>query len=531
MSEESKKIFIKGAFILAVAGILVKILGAFFRIPLANIIGPEGMAYYQSAYSIYSLLYIVATLGLPVAISKLISEKIASGDYFGARRTFRLAVSVFFIVGIVLFLLSFIFARNIVAMYKDVDGAIYGIRVLSFSFLFITVNTIFRGYFQGLQNMKPTALSQIIEQLARVLFGLFLAFLYLKKGAEFATAGAVAGTVIGAFFSLLLLAIIYYKKSKSKTEIEKIKESKGLYDEGKKSLIVKNIFAISIPVAVGSIVMPVMNFIDNIIITHRLSFAGFEPEQVRILYGRFSSFVVPIVDMPISVIVAIAISIVPAVAITKKAKNEELFSHNIILSLRITSIFAFPCMFGLIFLANPILTLLYPMQYKEAVASVNILIVFSLILVPLALITTLTGILQGLSKQLIPVINLAIGAVLKILITYVLTGFPSINVIGACIGTIVAYLVALCLNFYFMIKYSKIKIPFYKVLILPCGSAIIMGFVALLSHIVFSKFAGNTISTGIAIIIGAFIYFAIMFLSKGITKEDLKLILKKRIKE
>lgn len=525
--KHTKSTFIKGAMLLSIATILVKILGGFFRIPLANIIGDEGMAYYQAVYPIYNIFYILATLGIPVAISKLISEKVAVHDYNGAKRIFKTAMITFLMLGVVLFLIIFFLSDTIISFTNSLDDASLALKAIAPSLIFAALNTIFRGYFQGLLDMKPTALSEIVEQGARVLFGLFLALIFIKD-LPLSVAGATFGACAGSIFSLLVLIIVYKRKSSDLTAHTNENNAHS-FPVDKRTKIITSILHISLPVALGSLIMPIMNYIDTVLVTNRLSsLPSFSPQIVRELFGQLSGFASPIASLPYTIILPLAIGLVPAIASAKKLGDNELFDHNITLSLRATTIIILPASAGLFFLATPIMSVLYPLQEKAALNSAELLRILAFNLIFISLVSVLTAILQGLGKQYIPVFALLSAFVVKVLLTYILTGIPFLNVKGAAIATVVTSIIAFSIDFAFMLSYTKTKVHFYKVFMLPVVSSLIMGFFAYFSYNGFLYILGDAykfklLALFFSVILSVVLYFVIMLLTKGITKDDKEL--------
>ncbi|WP_312095476.1 polysaccharide biosynthesis protein, partial [Aminipila sp.] len=255
----SKKSFLKGAAILGVAGLLVQVMGAIFRIPLGNIIGDDGMGYYQTAYPIYVFLLVFSTNGAPAAISKMTSERIAVGRNDEAHRVFKLSFILMFALGIVASSIFFFGAEPIVKALGN-PGAYYAMLSIAPALLFVPIMAVFRGYFQGMQEMGPTAVSQLTEQAVRVAIGLILAVMLVPKGLEYAAAGATVGTSIGPIAGVAILIVIYlYKKSKlplSNETKDTSKESAGS--------ILKTLAAIAVPITIGVSILPIMNIADVI---------------------------------------------------------------------------------------------------------------------------------------------------------------------------------------------------------------------------------------------------------------------------
>ncbi|MEL7659013.1 MAG: polysaccharide biosynthesis protein, partial [Bacillota bacterium] len=255
----SKKTFLRGAAVLGVAGLLVQVMGAIFRIPLGNIIGDEGMGYYQTAYPIYVFLLVFSTNGAPAAISKMTSERVALGKHSEAHRVFKLSFILMFALGISASAVFFFGAEMIVNALKN-PGAYYAMISIAPALLFVPIMAVYRGYFQGLQQMEPTAVSQLAEQAVRVAVGLTLAVVLLPKGITYAAAGATIGTSIGPIAGVIMLVIIYYiKRHKLHLEIKKNDTTEEKESAGK---IISTLAAIAIPITIGVSIVPIMNIVD-----------------------------------------------------------------------------------------------------------------------------------------------------------------------------------------------------------------------------------------------------------------------------
>ncbi|MFA7215442.1 MAG: polysaccharide biosynthesis protein, partial [Bacillota bacterium] len=303
-----KHSLIKGTLILGIAGVIVKVIGAIYRIPLANIITSEGMGYYGSAYPIYGFLIAISTTGLPTAISKLVSEKTALGLPGEAYRVFRVSFATLFVVGLVSSTALFAGSKYLVGVLQN-PKAYYSMLAVAPALFFVPLMSAFRGYFQGLQNMVPTALSQIFEQLGRVAVGFALAVVLLPRGLEYAAAGASFGASSGAVAGLITIYIIYviYRKRM----MTGLQEVPAHAREPVKSILYR-LFAIAIPITLGTSVMPLMTLIDLSIVVRRLQFAGFSVEQSNSMYGQLSQMAATLINFPQVITVALAASLVPA---------------------------------------------------------------------------------------------------------------------------------------------------------------------------------------------------------------------------
>lgn len=516
----AKKSFMQGAVILGIAGLIIKVLGAFFRIPLANLIGDEGMGYYQTAYPIYVLFLTLATAGIPIAISKLVSERIAVQDYYEAHRVFRISFILLFCIGISSAAICFFGAEYLVTAMGN-PNAKFAMLAISPALLFVPLMASYRGYFQGMQNMKPTAVSQVVEQLFRVAAGLTLAFVLLNYGRKYAAAGASFGATAGAVAGLIAIVAIYlFKRKYLRADIERTSH----VNKEKGTTILTKIFIIAVPITIGAAIMPIMNAIDLGIVMRRLQETGWSYDAANGLYGQLTGMAGPLINFPQVLTQAVSMSLVPAVAAAYKQKDMNFLRYNVQLGLRTSIIIGMPCALGLMTLSYPIMQLLYPLQKASAASAAPALFIMASGVIFLSTVQTLTGVLQGIGKQMIPVRNLFIGAIAKIILTYTLTGIVSINVKGAAIGTVVAYIVASTLNILAVKKYTGAKFDAKLTFIKPVAAGVVMSAAVWVSYRIFYGFLGNTLSTALSILIGAAVYALMLFVTKAITNEEIKLL-------
>ncbi|QEK11080.1 polysaccharide biosynthesis protein [Crassaminicella thermophila] len=516
----SSKSFLKGAAILGIAGIIVKIMGAFFRIPLGNMIGEEGMGYYQASYPIYVALLTISTAGIPTAISKLVSEKNAIGDRFGAHRVFKISFILLFIIGIITSSILFFGAKTIVKLIGS-EGAYYSMMAIAPALLFVPIMAAYRGYFQGLQDMVPTAISQIIEQFGRTVVGILLAIFLLKKGTKMAAAGASFGAAAGAITGAIMIIIIYYKRRKK--ILYEIKSS-PIKEQESASKIIQRIFSIAIPITIGAAILPIMNMVDVAIVMRRLQEIGFSPDEATGLYGQLTGMAAPLINLPQIITVGLAVSLVPAISDATKRRDVSSVRSTIQMGTRVALLIGLPAAIGLVTLSKPIMLLLYPLQQESAVSAASSLSILGFGIIFLTLVQTFTGILQGLGRQTIPVINLFIGTIFKVLATYFLTGIHSLNVKGAAIGTVTAYAVAALLNFFAVKRLTHTKFSMVNFIIKPVISVMAMSISVIFVYGRLIDVLGNKLATLAAIGVGAVIYGLMLFATGGITKTDFEMI-------
>ena len=518
---------LKGTAILGIAGIFVKILGAVFRIPLTALIGTEGMAYYGYAYPLYSLFLVIATAGIPVAISRMVSEKIAYNDFSGAQRVFRVSRWLLLAIGVFAFAVCF-FGAELIAKYVSKDmGAVLPIKAIAPALIFVPVMSAYRGYFQGRQNMNPTAISQFIEQIFRVAVGLILASVMVAQGLEMAAAGATFGATVGSIAGLLIIMLIYALNKKAINY--HIRQSRQIHTERRKKektmAIVKQILIIAIPITIGASILPLVNFADSAIVTRRLLDGGFTDVEARELWGQLSGYCNTMVGLPQVITQSVAIAMVPAVAGAFRIGQKNEVHENVNLGIRASMIIGMPCAIGIMALAEPILLLLFPKEPAGVASAAPTLMIMCISVALMSVLQTTTGILQAINKQMIPVKNMAIGAVGKVVLTYILVAIPALNIKGAAIGSIFVYAVALVLNMQAVIKYTGTRVNMSLAFVKPTAASLIMGICAFASYkLIYMVLESNTMATMIAILIGIIVYGVLILGLRAITKEEIERI-------
>jgi len=522
----TKKSLVKGAAVMAVAGIFVKVLGMFFRIPLTNLIGAEGMANYAPAYSLYSFLLVFATAGLPIAISKMVSERCAIGHFREAERVFKLSRILMIIIGIVGFCVLFFFSDYVAEMVK-LPGSSLSMKATAPALLLVPIMSSYRGYFQGMQEMAPTAISQVIEQIFRVVCGLGLAIFLMnymddsigfstgERGAAGGCFGASAGAV-GGLLTMIVIYIIARKKIKNR-----ISHDANSYKE-KSSDILKKIAAIAIPITIGATIMPMVNLIDAAIVNVRLVDSGWDKVVAEDMYGQLTGFAEPLVAFPQVIMTAIVASLVPMVSAANRLNYRHGLHNTVSLGIRMATLLGFPCAIGMFVLSEPILLMLYPSQRESAISAVPCLQVLCIAFIFLALITIMTGALQAIGKQVLPVRNLFIGVLVKFGVTWVLTAIPEINIVGASVGTFTAYVVAATLDYLALKKYTGVRLKISKAVFKPMLAAVLMGIIVTLAYKgVFMILGSNSIATLLSIMVGVLVYAVAVMRFKAIEREEL----------
>ena len=368
--------------------------------------------------------------------------------------------------------------------------------------------------------MNPTAVSQIVEQFFRVTVGLLLGHALLNAGYDKFAAGAIFGCTAGAGAGLTVAIIIYLLNRK--VIRRQIRRNKSHMVEESWQKIVKEILIIAIPITIGACIYPLINAIDSMMVMRRLQDVGFTLDESRVLFGKLGGYCASLVGMPQVLIQAIVMSLVPAIAAGYKLRNREEVVFNMKFAMRITMIIGFPCAIGMMALAYPILLLLYPMQAEEVADTSLVFAIMAISIIPMSPMVTLTGALQGIDRQMIPVKNLAIGAVAKVILTFILVGIKPINVNGASIGTIACYLVATILNLRDVKRVAGVTFDAKETYIKPLISSAVMGISAVVSYkVLMLIFRHNSIACLLAIMIAVAVYGIMVLVTGTITLEEI----------
>ena len=503
-----KQSLIKGSIILGVAGILTRFLGLFFRWPLIMLIGDEGIGYYQMSYPLY-MFFVAMASGVPVAISKIISENNVVGNSRNNFIVVKEAFYLMFIIGTGTSAVLFIFAEPIIRFLQWDQKAYYSLIGISLAPIIVGIIMIFRGFFQGFQNMTPSAISQILEQVGRVIFGVGLAILFLPKGIEYSAGGAAFGAAGGG---LLALVYLYFKYNRIK-KISGIKKVKSDYR------ILNKILMISVPISLGATVGSIMSLIDSILVPKKLLEAGFSSSESTVLFAQLTGKASVIVNIPLTLSIALCTSLIPIIAEVYLLKRKKVLEGKINLAIKISAVISIPCLFGLFFMTEPIMKFIFPGRYD----GIEILKYLSLS-IPFIIITqTTTSILQGVGSYFLPVVNLFIGCIVKILLTIMLVSQKDINIFGAVIATLGGYLVVTMLNIIVIKIRLKIKMKLYENFIKPAYASILMIIIVLVSYKIFyQNTVSNSLSCLLSISIGVIIYCISILILKVFSVQEVR---------
>ena len=522
MSNQPKKqSFLGGAAILASAVVIVKLIGAVYKIPLGNIIGDEGKAHFTVAYNIYNLLLTISTAGLPLAISKLTSEAHALGRENEKRKLFRTAIWLFFVLGLTLSLFMFFGADRLAAFMND-PLAYWSIKALAPAVFCVCLLACMRGYTQGQGNMKPTAVSQVLEAICKLTIGLSLAwyFLHLGYGVEMSAAGAILGVTVGTVLSMCFL-LFYLASHRDRTTSLDVPESGGV--------LMKRVLALGIPITLSNSAMSIITLIDSKIVLGRLgAISPLLSDTPTALYGQYT-FGMDLINLPPSFVYPVTMSLIPFAAAAVAKKDHEGANRIISSAFRLIAILAIPAGAGLSVLSGPILLTLYPAQQASAAAAGPHLRVLGIACIFICIMTLTNAILQSYGRERIPICTMLAGGLTKIVLNYILVGNPNINIHGAPVSTLCCYVVIVGLNLFFVWKYSPEKPHYLQLFAKPVAASALMGGAAwavygfasrlLAGH---SAYGANALATMLGILAGVVVYGVLVVAMRILRAEDVR---------
>lgn len=576
MSEKAakKQNVLGGAMVLVVATALVKIIGAVYKIPLTGIIGSLGRGYFASAYNIYTPIYAISMAGLPVAVSTIVSKNAALGKYRDVKQVLKITFPLFLALGLVGTGALFLAAKP----YVDSVGsplAIFSVFAIAPSILFCCIMSTYRGYYEGLNNMYPTAISQVIESVGKLVFGLVLSYAVIgyaeaeiaRTGMVFgqtiategdkaivyalAAAAAILGVTLGTVFGAIY-TVLRHKLKKDGISKEMLVNSPLA---SSKKITIKEIVAIAVPTAISSLVLNVTNFIDTWMIQNRLesvvnehfgtiyniygdsiNAANVARENIHtFLYGAYDT-TLDFRNLIPTIMMTLGVSAIPIISGAMAKKDHKLVNETVNTVFRTTMLFALPAGAGFFALSEPILTLLYNGTENQAGIAVAapVLALYGLMMAILTLSSPITNILQAIGRADVPAKALALGCVFKIGFNYILIGVPEMNIKGAVFGTAFFYLVCIIYNYIVLKKEAGVKIELMTVLVKPliasvlCGGAAYGSYRLLSSVMTFGDMSGrlngNSLACIISIGVAVVVYAIAVLLLKTLVKNDILLL-------
>ncbi|WP_232699025.1 putative polysaccharide biosynthesis protein [Brevibacillus daliensis] len=527
IGEKSANHFVKGAAILGIAGLLSKLLGALYRIPYQNITGDVGLYVYMQVYPLYSSLLILATAGFPIAISKIVSERLAVDDHLGARKTFRVASISLGLLGMFFFLLMYIGAPVIAAIMGDEELTL-PLRAVSWSLLLVPMVSILRGYFQGQQDMLPTAISQVVEQIIRVVVILVSAYWMMSayQDAYLAGTGAVFAAFPGALAAFFVLHY-YYRRSRRhlrRRGYRKLLRQQQHTDTLSNKQVLKRILDYAIPICIGALVLPMIPLIDSLTVSNLLQWSGMELDIAKELKGIYDRGQ-PLIQFGTFFATSLSLALVPAISEAVAQNQEKLIVYRTNMAMRLTFMLGLPATVGLALLAEPVNVMVYGNDNGTASLAIQ---AFVIVFATMGISTS--GILQGLGHVKLPARHLMFGVLVKLLANLAL--IPLLDIKGAALATVIAYIVSAGLNLRSINKHIGVAFTM-KEMMKPFLSVIAMSVLVVLTGVIMNLFAtslieserlGQTIVGTFAVFIGLITYLLALLYTGGIKREELTYI-------
>ena len=572
MAANKKQSLLAGAGVLAIATIIVKIIGAIYKIPITNLIGTEGYGYFNGAYAVYTPVYAVSMAGLPVAVSKLVSQNMQLGRIQDARAIFKVSQKMFFAVGLTGTLVLMAIAVPYSKYVAEAPMNYISMLAVAPCVLFCCLMSSYRGYYEGLNNMTPTGVSQVIEAAVKLVFGLAASYVFMtgtvshyEKNAvngamtlfgqqvankneamaviyPYAAAVAILGVTLGSAIGLLYLVIRAKRKGFGFTREELVNSPKA--ESGK--AIAKSLLMFAIPVAASSLVLNITNLIDDVTIRNRLAAAlSTDLETVKsiysfalehkgtldenigtFLYGMHGS-VINVKNLIPTITLTLGISAIPVLSKAWTAKDKRAVKGCVESALRVAMLIAMPAGFGMAALAQPILHLLYGSDNPYFASSAAFqLTVYGVGMALYSMASPLTSMLQAVGKTWVPIVSMALGGLVKIVLNFIMIANPEINIKGACISSTICYVVMVGFNLIMLLKETGIKLNAVSVFLKPLISGLICGGAAWGAQYLLYSVLGieSRMTTLVAIGVGAVFYAISILLFKGIVKDDIEML-------
>lgn len=518
---EKKQSFLHGAALLAMATAAVKIIGALYKIPLKMIIGDLGFGYFNTAYEIYSVLLMISTAGLPVAMSRMVSQAATLGHSNQVRRVYRTSRAIFIGLGLVSALLM-VFGSKVLANFQRQPDAWIAILCLGPCALLVGIMSTYRGFFQGQGNMIPTSVSQVLEAVFKLVVGLVLAYALLRYTDSIAL--AAGGAILGVTGSCLLSAIYLRNKfCPAYRELPVTTEPVSTYGQTAKGLL-----AIAVPITIGSAGLQLLTVLEtNLYMGQLLTANGLNQETAGTMKGIYN-FSQTIFNMPCAFIIPITISIIPAITSQLTLKNNRGVCATEESAARVTGIISLPCAVGLSLLARPVMALLGGYTGEKLELATQLMLLLGIAIFPYAIIQYTNAVLQAHGKAMVPVVNMLLAGAVKLAVVYILAGNPAIGILGAPLGALMCYVCISILNLLSIRKYVAQKPALVKNLLRPLLPAAIMGVMVYFTYWLLQQALGadgsRVLLCGVPIAVGMVVYCLAVVFCKTITREDCQLL-------
>lgn len=526
MNSKNKHDFLVQGVILAMASIIVRIIGILYRIPLQNILGDEGIGYYSTAYTIYSIMLILSSYSLPTAISKLVSTRIAKKEYINAYKVFVGGLLIATTFGSIAAIITYFFADNLAIAFNFPESAL-ALKSLAPTLVLVAIMGVFRGFYQGFSTMLPTAISQIIEKIIQVILSLVLCYNFLDAATDkgqaipesYGAFGATLGNAFGALAGLLFLIFVFFafKPVLSK----KMRKNKDSFEEDYKTIF-KLLGLTIVPVLLSTTVNNISNLIDNYMFGNIMKFHGLSKSSIASLWGILNSKYNTLITLPVSVASAIAVATMPSMSVSVAVDSKENSLKKIGISIRTIYLFAAPCAMGIMILANPLLQLLYYDKTTGNATGTYLLWLGAVTIILSSLVAITNSVLQGMGHLKTPVIHCAIGILVHVVVALMLL-LMKLSVYSIVIAEIALSVTTLTLNYMFIVKNYNYRQEIKKTFLIPTACTLIMGvFTSLSYHGIHLICRNRLILVLIPMIFAVISYVLSLVFLKGLTKDDLK---------
>ena len=531
MERSKKQSFLKGAAILAAASLICKVLGVLFRVFAIRILGEEGMFFYEKVYPTYSWLLIISSSGIPIAISRMVAARVARGAFDEAENVFKKAFRMLFVLGIVTTGVMF-FGADPIARYL-LDSADPGMRAslmaLAPALFFTSILCAYRGYLQGLQRMNGTGISQLAEQVFKMLFGLSLAGILFRHyaGTPNAAAAGSVGILLGVTISeALAVAVIYPIYRRERKNMLPIDYTPSPMQRGDRTM--RDLLTIAIPITLGASILPIANVVDSAMITRLLALSGVPQPEADRLYVILCSYVRSIINLPAGISTSLSMAVVPAIAAAMARQDTDGVKRLSGMSIKLAMAIGLPCAVGLSVLARPAIYLLYgSIQPHSLDIAESLMRIAAFTVVFISLSQTATGALQGVGKQRLPVYFLLIGGVTKIVVNIVCVSNPRIGIFGAVFSNLSCYGIAALLDVIALVVVSKSRPKVLDVFVKPVFASAVMGGFAYLVYHGFgylfdtSRYLFSAVACVTAIAVAMIVYVVLMVALRIFNKDEI----------
>ena len=525
MSQKTRSL-VGGISILGLAGLICKVVGVLYRIPLAAYIGGEGLGIYQKVFPAYNLLLTISSAGIPVAISRMVSHYVTREDPRSARHIFRVAALWLTVLGTVTTLILMVMSGTL-AQKTGTAAAKAGYLAIAPSLFFVCVMSAFRGYMQGHRHMIPTAVSQLIEQVGKVAVALPLAVMGMKRGGPaLGAAGALLGTSMAEAAALVYMMLTHTRAKREFAAVRQDEKAEKLSTGS----ISRRLLFISVPITLGACIVPLAGLIDSFMLTDLMEAGGMDATEALVRYGLYSGMVITLINVPTALAMAMSTNLVPAISAALAKNDRETAAKESATGLRVAVVIGLPCSVGMSLLAKPLLYVFYSASYtaQQLNVAASLLNVSAMTIVLFTVVQATSGILQGCGKQRIPMYTLMLGVVCKVILNYLLVGIPGFDIHGAPIASLVCYTVSMVPNLYYVVKYTGCRFSVKDLILRPGAATIAMGAVVyLLWQVVFTE---KMLSSGRMLLLlctlicvgaGVAVYAVCAVMFKAVKKEDM----------